>query len=615
MCGIGGVVGLEPIRDLERPLGLMQAAMRHRGPDDAGIFVSTDRHVGFAHTRLAIIDLSSAGHQPMSTPDGRITVVFNGEIYNFRELRRELEAGGTQFSTNSDTEVILRLYERFGAGFVDQLRGMFAIALWDDRERRCLLARDPLGIKPLYVRLQNVAGGCQLAFASEIRALVAGGLSAAELSPEGLVGFLRTGSVPEPLTILKGVECLPAGSLLIWQSGDVRRHGYWAFPASRASDPDSRVVEHTKVVRKLREALLDSVKAHHVSDVPVGIFLSGGIDSTAVLALSRANGQRDIRTFSISFAEAAYQEGPTARQTAEAFQAKHHEWQLSASDAGNLIDDFCRSLDQPTVDGFNTWCVARAAHQEGMKVVLSGLGGDEFFAGYPSFVRAPWLARAGQIPRLLRKPLGMALQRYARRPQRRRLGEFLQGSGGLTDAWSAVHAIFTWREAREVAGWLLGLRADELPFFGEVQAGEYALMSPREAVSFLEITRYMRNQLLRDSDVMSMASSLELRVPLVDSRLAEIIGSLPERDRLQSGKRLLIEAVPEIPPWVRSRPKMGFQFPFTEWMEGEWQGRFSESTVASPVHLATWYQRWMVLTFRKWWGGVRELSMAAGHSA
>ncbi len=601
MCGIAGIVDQAPIADLERPLRLMQAALRHRGPDDAGIFVSPCRHAGFSHTRLSIIDLSPAGHQPMSTPDGRYTIAFNGEIYNFRELRQKLTAGGVQFRSNSDTEVILRMYERFGAGFVEQLRGMFAIALWDERERLCLLARDPLGIKPLYVRLNEGAAGYQLAFASEVRALVAGGLATADISPEGLLGFLRAGSVPEPFTIIQGVECLPAGSQLIWQRGSIRRQTYWHYPPPPATGSDLRATDHKGVVSTLRSALLDSIQAHHVSDVPVGIFLSGGIDSTAVLALSRAIGQKNIQTFSISFAETGYQEGPTARRTATEFGTEHHEWKISAADAGGLIDDFWQSLDQPTVDGFNTWCVARAARQQGMKVVLSGLGGDEFFAGYPSFVRAPTLARAQHIPGFIRRPVGRALERYGRSPQHRRMGEFLRGTSQLPDAWNTIHSIFSWREARQLAASLLGREPDDLPDVPTVPtipAGYTHGKTSREVVSLLEVTQFMRNQLLRDSDVTSMAWGLELRVPLVDSRLAEVVARLPARERLRPGKKLLTEAVPEIPEWVLSRPKSGFQFPFAEWMGTDWADRFRAIAANSPVPLTTWYQKWMVALFQ-----------------
>ena len=340
MCGIAGIVGQAPLPDLEVPLRRMQAALRHRGPDDAGIFIAPGRNAGFAHTRLSIIDLSPAGHQPMSTPDGRFTIVFNGEIYNFRELRRELMAGGVAFRSSSDTEVLLRMYERFGIRFVEQLRGMFALAIWDEREGQCLLARDPLGIKPLYLRVQGRGAGCELAFASEVRALVAGGVAEAEVDPEALMGYLRTGSVPEPLTILRGVECLSAGTILVWRAGRVQRLTYWELPLDQSPPDPLQRGGRADLVSHLREGLLDSVRAHHVSDVPVGIFLSGGIDSTALLALSRAIGQRDIRTFSISFAETSYQEGPAARRTAEAFGTDHYEWSPSAAEAGGLLDAY-----------------------------------------------------------------------------------------------------------------------------------------------------------------------------------------------------------------------------------------------------------------------------------
>lgn len=612
MCGISGIVSLNPVENLGVALRRMQEALRHRGPDDSGIYSAPDERVGLVHTRLAIQDLSSDGHQPMASSDGRFTIVFNGEIYNFNELREELRAGGAVFRSRSDTEVILRLYERHGPECVRRLRGMFAFAIWDAVDRRCFLARDPLGIKPLYVYCGGNEGATWLMFASEIRTLVASGLVPARINPVGLLGYLRYGSVPEPETMLEGMECLPAGSTMIWTDGGrVERQEYWQFPQGGLATTNDSAADRSAAVAQVRTSLLDSICAHFVSDVPVGVFLSGGIDSTAIVALSRVAGKDDLRTFSMGFGGSQFDEASVALRTAQHFATHHQEWQLDGTTAAGMLDSFLAQIDQPTVDGFNTWCVARMAHEQGMKVVLSGLGGDELFAGYPLFRRAPLLARAGHLPAFLRGPLGEAIEKFARVPQQRRLGEFLQSNCTLGDAWEALHALCTWKEASTIAAWLLGQDthacldthgADWAPRASEV---------PAETISRLETTRYMRNQLLRDGDVTSMAWGLELRVPFVDSKLITSICGLPASERLRAGKQVLIDAVPEVPSWVINRPKMGFIFPFQEWMAGAWRDRVAEGIDGCPVPLKTWYRQWLVVVFQEWWRGVQAIERDA----
>jgi asparagine synthase (glutamine-hydrolysing) len=610
MCGIAGIVSPETVSELHVPLLRMQNALVHRGPDGSGIWTNADQSVGFAHRRLAIIDLTAAGHQPMTSPDGRFTIAFNGEIFNFRELRTELRANGVEFRSESDTEVILRLYERDGPDSVRRLRGMFAFALWDSHLRTCLLARDPLGIKPLYFSASPTGSGNRLIFASEIRALVASGVVAAAIDSRALLGYLRTGSVPEPMTMLRNVECLAAGSILVWRDGSVHRQVYWEFPLARADGDESDAGRQVPSVQ-LRTALLDTIRAHYVSDVPVGVFLSGGIDSTAVVALSRAAGKEDVRTFSMSFAEPGFDEAPVARRTAAAFGTSHHEWLVDSAAAGELLDEFFTCLDQPTVDGFNTWCVARMAHKQGMKVVLSGLGGDELFAGYPTFRQVPALAIAGAVPRPVRAPIGRLLESAARSPQRRRLGEFLAGRGAIEDAWMASRSIFTRRETQRLAAWLSGEDEATFAFPSAPSDGAFTPEPAAASVSRLEVTRFMRNQLLRDGDVMSMAWGLELRVPFVDQLLIEAVVRIPVRDRLAYGKKLLIAAVPELPDWVVDRTKTGFQFPFARWIHGGWRERFEAVGRGSPVPLETWYRKWLLLAFQEWRTNLARLVPAA----
>src|SRR4030095_2116709 len=383
VCGIAGILRDAASATAANRVERMHTAIAHRGPDDRGVWQSPGGHAAYAHTRLSIIDLSPAGHQPMAIAAGRFTITYNGEIYNFAELRRSLTSAGATFRSNSDTEVILRLYELEGPACVERLRGMFAFAIWDQRERTCFLARDRFGIKPLYY---HEAGGV-LTFASEVRALVASGVST-NLDPQATYEYFRSGSVPEPLTLFRGVRALEAGQYMIWRAGQVTTRQYWDINfdfEDAAAEP----------VQATRTALLDSVAHHFVSDVPVGVFLSGGMDSTAIVALARAVQPEKLRTFSITFPGSPLDEGPQARRTAEHFATQHHEWAIDATTARPLFDEFLSAADQPSIDGFNTYTVSRLAGRQGVKVVLSGLGGDEIFGGYPSFQEVTRLARVG----------------------------------------------------------------------------------------------------------------------------------------------------------------------------------------------------------------------------
>lgn len=608
MCGIAGIVTsrLGAADELAGRLRRMQAALRHRGPDDEGLFMTADRGrrtedrgqgaevsrqssgspsiCGLVHTRLAILDLSPAGHQPMSTPDGRFTIVFNGEIYNFRALRAELERHGLKFNSQSDTEVLLRLYEREGADCLQRLRGMFAFAIWDEREQSCFLARDPLGIKPLYVA--QVARG--LVFASELRAVLASGLVARELDPAGVLGYFESGTVPEPRTLVRGVECLPAGHSLRWKRGQIETRSHWVLRFEVADIPPLDAL-----VGQVRAALLDSIRHHFVSDVPVGVFLSGGIDSTAVVALARVAGPTHLRTFSISFDDPAFNEGDVAARTARHFGTRHTDWRLRSADGRELVERFVPRLDQPSIDGFNTFTVAELAHAHGMKVVLSGLGGDELFGGYRSFRAVPRLADASRWLGPLR-PLARRALVHTARPQLRRVGGFLGQTPDLEWAYRTFRGIFAFDEAEALAA----------GYAGGTPAVASGVLAPQptlqDQVSALELTRYLRNQLLRDSDVMSMAWGLELRVPFVDRVLVEALARVPAATRLARGKKLLLRAVPEVPEWVQNRPKRGFVFPLAHWLAADWGDTVDALSRRHGVRLQTWYQKWSVFVFEQW---------------
>ncbi|OIP70473.1 MAG: asparagine synthase (glutamine-hydrolyzing) [Oscillatoriales cyanobacterium CG2_30_44_21] len=589
MCGVAGILGFEDGKDLlKEKIQKMQSSLLHRGPDDSGIYVSSDRRSALAHTRLSILDLSTAGHQPMSTIDGRYTITFNGEIYNFLELRQRLEDEGENFESHTDTEVILKIYKNKGKDCLKYLRGMFAFAIWDEQEKSCFIARDSLGIKPLYYWHLNQT----LVFASELMTVIGSGLPQLNLNLDGLYGYLTTGSVPEPHTLIADIRCLEAGNWLHWQNGNLTQHQYWQvdFTPQKISIADAQ--------DKVRQALQESIKYHFISDVPVGIFLSGGIDSTAILALATEIKSTQLSTYSIAFAETEWNEGELAGKVANHFGANHTEFQVDAAFAKSILPKFLASIDQPTIDGFNTFCVSQVAHANGMKVVLSGLGGDEIFGGYKSFQSIPmmvkWGRRLDQVP-YARKALAYGLQHWGKSSKLKRLSDFLRNPPTFSAAYQSFRGIFSHYEAIAIIQSLT--KSDYTP--KQFGSKEHQI-TPADQVSFLELSSYMRNQLLKDSDVMSMRWGLELRVPFVDRTLLESVASIPSHIRLAKSKQLLTQAIPEIPEWIVNRPKRGFSFPFASWMETDFGDYFADLDAPKEVALDSWYQRWSLAILKHW---------------
>ena len=584
MCGIAGILTPQADADDHRRVAAMQHALRHRGPDDGGMWQSASRQATFGHTRLAILDLSAAGHQPMSA--GRWTITFNGEIYNFKELRRTLEQRGLDLRSQTDTEVILRAYQACGDTCVDHLRGMFAFAIWDEQERTCLLARDRFGIKPLYYHVRNG----RLLFASEVRALLASGAVPRDLDGEALYGYFRAGSVPDPRTLLSAVRSLDAAHAMTWRAGDIRTRKYWDLSFA---PPDP-----APAAALTRMALLDSVRHHFVSDVPVGVFLSGGIDSTCLVTLAKAAGIRDLHTFTMSVPGSPDDEGDRARRTAEYFGTCHAECRVDGAGGQQLFGRFLQAMDQPSIDGLNTFAVSSFAHDRGMKVMLSGLGADELFGGYKSFRDVPRLARwSGRLAAA--RPLRRGVMRVLARsgdPRHRRLADMVDQPPGVAGAYAAYRGIFTRDEARMLAGRYAGNGAQ----FDDEHGSLPADPTPEDSVSRLELSRYVRNQLLRDGDVMSMAFGLELRTPFLDAGLVDAVSRVPAAQRLAAGKQLLLQAVPDLPDGIAYGPKRCFQFPFQDWLRGEWQETFSSVDRTCPVRTGTWYRKWCVFVLEHW---------------
>ena len=562
MCGIAGLFGAPNAVDR---LSRMSACIAHRGRDDDAletVAASDGTPVGaLAHRRLSVIDLSAAGRQPMTSADGNRWIVFNGEIYNYKALRGELQAEGVSFRSHSDTEVLLEGWARHGVDFLPRLRGMFAFAIWDRAKGELVLVRDQFGIKPLYVTRRGQA----MAFASEVRSLLAGGFGDRSISPDAVGAYLALGSIPEPLSIVTGVEPLPPGTVrrLTVHGGAVvaERNERFALPLEAPNEPvANRMADAACIVR---ETLRDSVAQHLVSDVPVALFLSGGVDSSAVVALAAEAAGKQLDTFTVVFDEAQFNEAGPARAVAERYGTRHQEIPLGAADFLDALPAAFGAMDQPSLDGLNTYVVSRAVHDAGLKVVLSGLGGDELFGGYASFRRA-WSARDWWAAT---RPVHSLVARSAAAlgDQRGDKASLLFAEPDLAlGAYRASRALFAGRGLVALTGRHAAIPVEQPP----------ANLSLLQRVSWYEVTGYMRSVLLRDSDVFSMAHHLELRVPFVDREVAR--ASLRVADRLKmadGGKAVLVEAVRDLlPREVWDRPKQGFTLPFADWMRGALAG-------------------------------------------
>jgi asparagine synthase (glutamine-hydrolysing) len=582
MCGICGVATAEPgaVADLEA-VKRMNAPLAHRGPDSDGVFRAGP--VALAARRLSIIDLEH-GDQPISSEDGAVTVVQNGEIYNYRELRRELEGRGHRFATASDTEVLAHLYEEHGDGFVERLRGMFALALWDSRSNRLLLARDRFGIKPLYYR---DAGGT-LSFASELKALILQPGFSRRIDPRAVTAYLAFNSIPAPLTIFAEARKLPAGTLLSWRDGEVAQSRY-ARPAPVAADR-VRHGSDAQLAGELRETLRDSVRAHLVADVPVGVLLSGGVDSAGIVALAAGQQAEPVKTFSVGFEESSFDELERARLVAGRYGADHHEIVLRP-DAVELLPKLVEAFDEPFGDSsaLPTYLVSELAAGE-VKVALSGEGGDELFGGYYTYVADLLAPRVGRLAALA-APLIEALpssdakvsfdykaKRFARAARLAPLERH--------HAWKEIFA------APQRAAMLGGRDPgwDPVDLYRERYA-ETAGAEPLARLQDVDLGIYLVDDLLVKTDRSSMAHSLELRVPYLDVEVAGFALGLPRRQRVRglAKKRLLRRALaPLLPKEVLRGPKQGFSIPVAAWLRGPLEGFAREVLSAQTLSRQGW---------------------------
>ena len=589
MCGINAIYayrGDAPAVDAAELIACRDA-MRARGPDGADFWVSPDGRVGVAHRRLAIIDLSPGGAQPMRR--GELVIVFNGEIYNYRELRAELR--DVHFTSQSDTEVLLRLYERDGAAMLGKLRGMFALALWDGARRRMLLARDPYGIKPLYY----ADDGGTLRVASQVRSLAGSGKVSRQFDPAGAAGFFLRGTVPEPFTMYRAVRSLPAGSYAYVDANGVAEKQYFSIAAT-LRDAVERGGDFTDEQRRelVHDAVLESVRYHMVADVPVGAFLSAGIDSTAVVALAKESGATDLQTLTLRFEEyrgRVNDEAPLASLVARQYGVRHDIRELTLDAFKKELPKIFEAMDQPSVDGLNSYFISKAAHEHGLKVAMSGTGGDELFGGYTSFRDIPrWMpitAVLAKVPRLgdAVQSVNAALARRSRHVSPK-MGEIVRYGASWAGAYLVKRGRFLASELPSVLGEEIAREGlERLDVLGLIE--QAVTPDPGNAyarVAALESSLYLRNQLLRDMDWASMAHSLEVRVPLVDAHLLRKLAPALVT-RKERGKQLLACAPkPPLPEEVRNRRKTGFTLPINEWLKEEGRVEFGKRSWARKVY-------------------------------
>lgn len=597
MCGICGAIDWGEVRAAESAVQLMIPTMRHRGPDDEGHLFNAPVALGVR--RLSIIDIEG-GHQPVFNESGSLAIVFNGEIYNFNELRVTLENIGHTFRTRSDSEVVVHAYEQWGTACVERLRGMFAFAIYDrrkvmDRNRGVLepnpaedscgqlfLARDRCGIKPLYFyQDENV-----FLFASEVRTLLASGHVPRSISPSALQSYLLFGSVSEPETLVKDVQSLPPGHRLLislkTKPSSLQPEPYWSLaqPEGGNGHVNGFAKDQRGAVSRVRELLQESVRLHMNADVPVGIFLSSGIDSTALAALASREFS-GVHTFTMAFPESRFSEAGMAERTAQQFGTTHQEFMLTPDDLLSRIDSAVAALDQPSVDGINTYFISLAASQSGLKVALSGLGGDELFGGYNTFRWVPrferLMALGEKFPAKLRAAMARGSIKFGERigsnDSAHKLAAIWNEPGALPHPYFFSRMIFTPAQVRKLfhhepeqarnQAWWVWLNEG---------AGATIAMDSFSAITSLEARSYLVNTLLRDADSMSMASSLEVRVPFLDHSLIEFVSSLPAAMKTRQGtpKALLVESLKDLlPEEVINQPKRWFTFPWPQWLQGQ----------------------------------------------
>lgn len=555
MCGIAVIAGDSRHTNLESQAQIISDRLAHRGPDDSGIEIRrspNNQTAALIHRRLAIIDLSSRAHQPMSTPDKRFWIVYSGEIYNFRELRSQLHI---PLTSESDTEVILHLYAKEGQDCLQKLRGMFAFCIWDDLKGELFFARDRFGIKPLYYANQPGV----LLIASELKALLSSDLINSQHNEEADSIFLRRGSIAPPQTFYRNIQALEPGHFAKFDSKQLKVQSYWKLSEAFQS-------ASTKQVNpiEIRDSLVESVRAHMVSDVPVAVFLSGGLDSTAIVSAIRQFYSGHLKTISIVFPGTEWDESSLAKDAARHYSTDHTEIEISQQDFEKNLDDIFLAMDQPTVDGVNTYFVAKAAKQAGVKVALSGVGGDELFGGYKSFVDIPRLIRSLHLTQNIRG-ISQHAARFAERlpvTWGAKFAELLKDQSlNMNSIWQTRRALFTEAQIKSLIPGCKQAEFADLPD---------TLNDPFRSISYLEMQHFMIPQLLRDSDVFTMHHGLELRTPFVDHFFLSAVlqaGKWETNDASTYKIALFKQMGDFVPAQHLRKGKKGFTLPFSKWLK------------------------------------------------
>ncbi|MGV3493730.1 MAG: asparagine synthase (glutamine-hydrolyzing) [Ramlibacter sp.] len=599
MCGLAGIIGrIGPGN--RAALARMNGAMVHRGPDADGFWEAPPDARGFgpmlAHRRLSILDLSPAGAQPMVDPVTGGVVVLNGEIYNYVELREQLAARGHHLQSSGDTAALLRHLALDGIAAVPRFRGMYAFAFWDPAARKLLVARDPLGIKPLYIaRNPDPQGEWTIAFASEVRALLASGLLAdARLNPQAIASLVWNGFTVAPHTAVQGIESFLPGELRVFdaQGREEKREEHWSARATASAPIDEEGAA---------AALQECVRLHLASDVPLGVFLSSGIDSSAVANLAQKTSQSPVHTFTLAFEEAELNEGVFARRIAQAIGTEHQEVVLTERFFIDRLESALDSLDQPSFDGLNSYFMSQAVAEAGFKVALVGSGGDELFGGYTSFRDLPKMLAAGRasgwVPASLRQAFARRVAALHHRPDQEfpaqtrwaKLPAMVDRAEDLVGLYQLAYALFLPDFQRELLAVESGDVRDGLPAATMQRLrGEIAGRSPLSAISTLEQRLFLGERLLRDTDAASMAASIEVRLPLVDQVLFQQVDRLPDDARYQpvrSKAMLRRIGLRGLDPKLFDRPKSGFELPFNRWLRSALGSRI-DATLRDPQAVA-----------------------------
>ncbi len=594
MCGIAGILGHSK-HIKESTLEAMAQALAHRGPDDQGIELfkignNKDLYLGLVHRRLSIIDLSRAGHQPMSNSDSTIWITYNGEIYNYIEIHNELKAKGYIFKSHSDTEVIISAYQEWGIECLQRFRGMFAFALWDQRKKILFLAVDRFGIKPLY--FYKGKEGLFL-FSSEVRTILHSSLVEKEIEPLAVNSFLAYGAVQAPFTMIKGIYSLLPGQYLIYDFKYHNTHivSYWSPTLALSDKP---LVNKNKAIKKLRDILEDSIQQHLVSDVPVGLFLSGGIDSSSVVALANKLKEGSLQTFSVTFPELLFSEGKYSRLIAKRYSRNHTEIKISENDLLNFLPQALGAMDQPTINGINAYAISSVVRSRGIKVVLSGQGGDEVFGGYSTFKRIPTIQRmynlVRPLPLSIREKVGRVVDGFMNRDViKSKISQILESEGDVFFLYLILRQLFSPKARR----YLMkdgngGTTVNGIPLVVvESLTSEIKQLDLFSKISLLELRLYLANMLLRDGDFMCMAHGLEVRVPFLDHKLVEFVFNISSKMKLRNNlpKPLLVKAMGNLlPKEIYMRPKMGFTFPWEFWLRNKLRPQVEEVLNNFPVN-------------------------------